>query len=415
MSTVSTLYTNARIIDPATSTDLMGELLVSNDTIVGFAKTMKAPKKTEVVDCGQRILCPGFVDMRAHDSDDASATAGGITSIALQADQKTIIDTDLEVERIRQKTSRNSDIHVYPMAAATRAMQGSDITEIGSMLAAGAVGFSDCNSSPANTLILKRLMEYCSYFDALLVTFAEDKSLAADGYAHEGATATRLGLAGIPVEAEVLMIERDAMIARMTGARVHIALVSSAAGVQAIKEAKTLGTKITASVAPHYLHLNDNALEGYRTFAKVSPPFRSEEDRLALIAGLADGTIDCIVSDHKPQSEDVKRLPFAQAADGVVSFETMLALTLSMVHAGKVELMTALKALTSTPAKLLGIEAGALAKGMPADITIFDPSQPWVIEEKTLKSKEKNTPFDTLPVQGKVWRTIVAGRTVFKQ
>lgn len=408
-----TLYTNARLIDPASGMDQKGGLLVTNGVISQVGKKIEAPSGAEVVDCGGRILAPGLIDMRAHDVDTKSAAAGGITTIILQPDQKTIIDSEDEVERITDRASRKSGINVHPMGAATKGMKGTEIAEMGSMLAAGAVAVSDCRASITNARVMRRMMEYATHFDGLIVNFAEEPALAESGFAHEGATATKLGLAGIPVEAEVTMIERDALLARMTGARVHIALVSSADGIAAVRRAKAAGTKITCSVAPHYLHLNDNALEGYRTFAKVSPPLRSEEDRLALIAGIADGTVDCIVSDHDPRSEDVKRLPLAQADAGIVGFETLLALTLSLVHAESFDLMTALKAMTSTPATLLGLKAGRLAKGAPADLVIFDLGKPWVITDTKLKSTEKNTPFDTLPVQGKVWQTIVGGTTVF--
>ena len=412
MSTV-TLYKNARLIDPATNLDRKGELLVIDGIIAEIGKDIDAPKGTQVIDCRGRILAPGLIDMRAHDMDANSAAAGGITTLILQPDQKTIIDSEDEVERICDRASRKACVNVHPMGAATKGMRGTEISEMGSMLAAGAVAVSDCRSSITNARVMRRMMEYSTHFDGLIVNFAEDPALAENGFAHEGATATKLGLAGIPVEAEVTMIERDALLSRMTGARVHIALVSSAAGIDAVRRAKAAGTKMTCSVAPHYLHLNDNALEGYRTFAKVSPPLRDEEDRLALIAGIADGTVDCIVSDHDPRPQDVKRLPLAQADAGIVGYETLLTLTLSHVHAERFDLMTALKAMTATPAQLLGLKAGRLKKGRAADLVIFDPSKPWVIAESALKSTEKNTPFDTLPVQGKVWRTIVGGTDVF--
>jgi len=408
-----TLYTNARLIDPATGMDQLGDILIEHDKIAEIGTIKDNTGLIETVDCGGRILAPGLIDMRTHDVDSKSASAGGITTIILQPDQKTIIDSEDEVERICDRASRKSSVNVRPMGAATKGMKGTELAEMGSMLAAGAVAVSDCRASITNARVMRRMMEYATHFDGLIVNFAEDPALAEGGFAHEGATATKLGLAGIPVEAEVTMIERDALLSRMTGARVHIALVSSAAGIDAVRRAKAAGTKITCSVAPHYLHLNDNALEGYRTFAKVSPPLRGEEDRLALITGIADGTVDCIVSDHDPRSEDVKRLPLAQADAGIVGFETLLALSLSHVHAESFDLMTALKAMTTTPANLLGLKAGRLAKGAPADLVIFDLGKPWVITDTKLKSSEKNTPFDTLPVQGKVWQTIVGGAVVF--
>ncbi|GHF25782.1 dihydroorotase [Kordiimonas sediminis] len=404
-----TAYTNARLIDPSTSMDVRGTLIESNGKIVAVgADVMPAPDDT-IVECGDRILCPGFIDMRAHSVDHHAALAGGITTVILQPDQHTLLDNDAAVERIRQRSSETGSVHVLPMGTATKAMAGEEIAEIGRMQLSGAVAFTDCRKPVSNALVLRRLFEYAGYFNALIVQFAQDKDLAAGGFAHEGEIATRLGLNGIPAIAEAIQIERDARIAELTGARLHIALLSSKVGVDAVRAAKAKGVRITASTAPHYLQLNDNAVEGYRTFAKFSPPLRSEEDRLALIEGLADGTIDCLVSDHDPQSQDVKRLPYAQAAAGMVGFETLLALTLAPVHAGNIDLMTALRALTSAPADILGLSSGTLKVGAPADLTVLDHEKPWRIKTDAFLSAAKNSPFDTLPVQGKVWKTIVSG------
>tara|TARA_R110002096_G_scaffold46517_5_gene124120 strand:+ start:45 stop:956 length:912 start_codon:yes stop_codon:yes gene_type:complete len=299
------------------------------------------------------------------------------------------------------------------MGAATHGLKGEQLAELGQMQQSGAVAFTDCRKPVSDSQIMRRLLEYAGYFNALIVQFPEDKSLAGNGIAHEGEVASRLGLAAIPAAAEVIQIERDVRLAQLTGARIHFSLLSSRDGVEAIRAAKKRGTRVTCSTAPHYLHLNENAVEGYRTFARVSPPLRSEEDRLALIEALADGTIDTLVSDHDPRSADVKRLPFGQAAPGVVGLETLLALSLSTVHSGKVDLMTLLRSLTEAPAAMLGLDTGRLEVGRYADLAIFDPEKPWVIDAEKLLSSAKNTPFDTLPVQGQVWRTIVGGKTLF--
>lgn len=408
-------YTNARIIDPAHETDINGTLITDGQLIVDHGADLGTDGCDEVVDCGGRILCPGFVDMRAHAVDPDSALAGGITTIILQPDQTTIIDTDAVVERIRQRSIDSQIVSVYPMGAATRGMQGEQIAELGQMKEYGAVAFTDCNQAVSDARVMRRLLEYARHFDALIVQYAENPELARDGVAHEGETATRLGLIGVPAAAEAIQIERDARLAAMTGARIHFALISSRDGVEAVRTAKERGIRVTCSTAPHYLHLNDNALEGYRTFAKVQPPLRGEDDRLALIEALADGTIDTLVSDHCPRSEDVKRLPFAQAAPGIVGFETLLPLGLAQVHAGKISLMRLLKSLTITPSKLLGLTTGHLAPGAFADLVIFDPDKPWRIEEAKLISSAKNTPFDTLPVQGLVWRTVADGISVYER
>ncbi|WP_417451750.1 dihydroorotase [Kordiimonas sp.] len=408
-----TAYINARIIDPCTGYDGNGTLVTEGQTIAAFGPNVKAPADAAIVDCHGRVLCPGFIDMRAHRVDAESALKGGITTVILQPDQTTIIDTDAVVERIRRRSEDSETVHVFPMGTATRGMQGSQIAEIGQMLQSGAVGFTDCRTPVSDSQVMRRLLEYANHFGALIVQFAEDKSLSCGAVAHEGEISTRLGLTGVPAAAEVIQIERDARLAELTGARIHFALISSRDGVEAIRAAKKRGIKVTCSTAPHYLHLNDNALEGYRTFAKVRPPLRSEEDRLALVAGLADGTIDTVVSDHDPKSADVKRLPFSQAAEGLVGFETLLPLTLAPVHSGHIELMTLLRALTSKPAELLGLPSGRLDQGAPADLVIFDPDKPWRIAQDDLLSSAKNMPFDTLPVQGQVWQTIVAGKALY--
>lgn len=407
-----TAFINARILDPKSGQDFMGSLLVNGDIIADMGSNIDIPSDAETIDCRGRVLAPGFIDMRAHSVDWQAAAAGGITTVILQPDQSTIIDNDAAVERIRNRAKDIATVNVSPMGTATKGMQGHEITEIGQMMESGAVAFTDCRKPVEDAQILKRLMEYAGHYDALIVQFPEEQSLKADGIAHEGAIATRLGLAGIPAIAEQIQIERDARLAETTRCRLHISLVSSREGLDAIRTAKKRGVKITCSVAPHYLHLNEHALEGYPTFAKVSPPLRTEEDRTALIDAIADGTIDTIVSDHDPKNPDLKRLPFGQAAYGVSGYETMLALSLKPVQEKKMELIDLIAKFTSKPAELLGLSTGHLNVGAKADITIFDPEQPWVIKRDKLKSSASNTPFDTLPVQGKVWKTIVSGRTI---
>jgi dihydroorotase len=408
------LFANARIIDPVTEYDKNGSLLVTDGKIAGYGK-IEAPNGVETVDCGGRVLCPGFIDMRAHAVDQEASLAGGITTVILQPEQTTLIETDAVVERIRRRSESGGSGRVYPMGVATQGLEGTQIAEIGQMQQSGAVAFTDCRKAVSNAQVMRRLLEYSNYFNALIVQYAEEPTLAARGIAHEGETATRLGFAGIPATAEAIQIERDVRLAELTGSRIHFALLSSKEGVDAVRAAKDRGAKVSCSTSPHYLMLNDNALEGYRTFAKVLPPLREESDRLALIEALSDGTIDTLVSDHDPHSADVKRLPFAQAAHGIVGFETLLPLSLASVHASKVSMTALIRALTVAPAKLLGLETGTLTTGQSADITIFDPDKPWRIQAGQLKSKARNTPFDSLPVQGQVWKTIVGGEILFER
>lgn len=408
-------FTNARLMDPATGLDAIGTLITEDDRIKAVGEQVDVPEGAEIIDCGGRVLCPGLIDMRVHAVDVASALAGGVTTIILQPDQTSVIDSDPIVERIRSRSVGSHSVSVYPMGAATQGLQGDQLAEIGQMQQSGAVAFTDCRKAVSKSQVMRRLLEYARHFNALIVQFPQDEGLSGDGIAHEGEVATRLGLVGIPTAAETIQIERDARLVEMTGARLHFALISSRDGVDAVRAAKKRGLPITASTAAHYLHLNENAVEGYRTFAKVSPPLRSENDRLALIEGLADGTIDTLVSDHDPRSADVKRLPFGQAAAGIVGLETLLPLALAPVHSGKADLMTILRSLTETPANLLGLDTGRLEVGRYADLTIFDPDKPWRIDEDAFVSSARNTPFDTLPVQGKVWRTVIGSETMYQE
>lgn len=408
-----TAFSNARLIDPATNMDTIGTLLTENERITAVGANITTPAGAEVIDCKGKVLCPGLIDMRVHAVDVDAALAGGVTTVILQPDQTTIIDSDPVVERIRGRSKDSTAFSVYPMGAATHALKGQQLAELGQMQQSGAVAFTDCRKPVSDSQIMRRLLEYAGYFNALVVQFPEDTSLAGNGIAHEGEVASRLGLAAIPAAAEAIQIERDVRLAELTGARIHFSLLSSRDGVEAVRAAKKRGARVTCSTAPHYLHLNENAVEGYRTFARVSPPLRAEEDRLALIEALADGTIDTLVSDHDPRSADVKRLPFGQAAPGVVGLETLLALSLSTFHSGKVDLVTLLRSLTEAPAVLLGLDTGRLEVGRYADLAIFDLEKPWVVDAEKLSSSAKNTPFDTLPVQGQVWRTIVGGKTLF--
>lgn len=408
-----TAFTNARLIDPASNLDTLGTLLSEDNRITALGPDVSVPEGATVIDCGKRVLCPGFIDMRVHSVDVKAALAGGITTVILQPDQTSIIDTDPIVERIRSRSVDNNTVSVYPMGAATHGLAGEQLAEIGQMKQSGAVAFTDCRRAVSDSQIMRRLLEYAGHFNALIVQFPEDKGLADKGIAHEGEVATRMGLTGIPAAAEVIQIERDVRLAELTDARIHFALISSREGVEAVRSAKKRGVKVTCSTAPHYLHLNENAVEGYRTFAKVSPPLRSENDRLALINGLADGTIDTLVSDHDPRSADLKRLPFGQAASGIVGMETLLALSLAPVHAGKVDMMTVIRSLTQIPADILELDTGKLNVGRYADLAIFDPDKPWRIEADNFQSSARNTPFDTLPVQGQVWCTVIGGEALF--
>jgi dihydroorotase len=300
------------------------------------------------------------------------------------------------------------------MAAVTRGLEGRELAELGLLKAAGAVAFTDGFRAVADARVMRRALAYVSMLDGLLVQHPEEPALAEGGVMNEGPVATRLGLAGIPPAAEVIQVERDLRLVELTGGRLHVAHVSTAAAVAAIRAAKARGLAVTCDTTPHHLLLTEAEVEGYRTFAKVSPPLRGETDRKALVEGLADGTIDAIASDHRPQDQDSKRLPFAQAAFGVVGLQTLLAASLELVHEGRLPLLDLLRALTAAPAAILGLEAGRLAHGAPADMVLLDPEAEWTVTEKGLLSLAKNTAFEGRKVRGRVLRTWVDGRSVYE-
>jgi dihydroorotase len=325
-----------------------------------------------------------------------------------------VIDDPAMVEFVARRARRLKGAKVYPYGALTKGCEGQQLAEMGLLMEAGAVGFTDGHRALADSLVMRRALDYLSVLGGRLIQHPEDPALARHGVMNEGEIATRLGLAGIPAVAEVILVERDLRLVELTGTRYHVAHVSTAAAIEAVRRAKVLGLPVTAEAAPVHFALNELEVEGYRTFAKVSPPLRSEDDRQAVVAGLADGTIDAIASDHWPQDQDSKRLPFAQAEFGAVGLETLLPVSLQLVQTGGLGLLDLLAKLTHKPAELLGIEAGQLRKGAPADLVLFDPEAPARIREEDLHSLSKNTPFEGRLVQGKVLRTLVDGRTIYQ-
>jgi len=294
----------------------------------------------------------------------------------------------------------------------TRGLKGKEITELGLLSSYGAVGFTDGIKAVADAQVMRRALAYASTFDLVIAQHPEEPSLAS-GAMNEGELATRLGLAGIPAAAEVIMIARDLRLVELTDGRYHVANVSTAAAVEVIRAAKKRGLRVTCDTAPHYFTLNENAVGDYRTFAKVSPPLRGEADRRAVAEAVADGTIDAVASDHSPHDQDTKRLPFAIADCGIVGLETLLPLSLELSHKGQMSLLDVLSRISLAPAGILGLEAGSLKAGGPADLIVFDAERPWRIDPDAFRSKSKNSPFENHPVQGKMQRTVVDGRTIF--
>ena len=418
-------YTNARLIDPASGLDTTGALVMEDGLIVELGPDIEVPDGAEVVDCGGRVLCPGLIDMRVfvgepgaeHKETLASASeaaaAGGVTCIIVQPNTDPVLDDVALVEYIKRQARDKAKVRIHPMAAITRGLRGEQMAELGLLSQADAVAFTDADRAVVNAQVLRRVLSYASAFGLLVCQYAEEPELAADGVMNEGEVAMRLGLPGIPTQAETIMVERDLRLVEMTGGRYHAACLSTAQAIEAMARGKAAGLPVTAAAAVHSFALNESAVGEYRSFAKTAPPLRNEADRQAVVAGLADGTIDVICSCHDPQDVESKRLPFELAATGIIGLETMLPLALELYHNGDMSLPALLATMTSRPAELLGLRGGKLASGAPADLLVFDPDMPWRIDEDQFHSKSKNTPYHDRPVQGRPWRTIVDGKVVY--
>jgi len=422
------LYTNARIIDPASGTDEMGGILCKGEIIADVGAHLNNGKpraNSKLIDCQGLCLVPGLIDMRAHLGEPGeehketlatatrSAVAGGVTTIICLPNTEPVIDDMSGVEFVARRARKLGLSKVYPYGAVSKNLEGKEIAELGMLKEAGALAFTDGFNTISDIQLMRRTLSYASTFGLLIVQHPEEPGLAVDGVMNAGETATRLGLTGIPREAEIIMVERDIRLVEMTGGRLHFAHISTSDAIEAIRQAKARGLPVTCDTAPPYFALNELAIGDYRTFAKLSPPLRDEADRQSVIEGLKDGTIDVIASDHCPQDEESKRLPFAEAAAGGVGLETLLPITLELYHNKHLSLLEAFDLVTRRPADLLGLDTGRLQIGARADFAVVDPERGWKVEDRTLKSKSKNSPFDGRPVQGRVVKTIIDGRVVF--
>lgn len=423
-----TAYINARLLDPATQYDGPGGVLTEGEEILDVGPHVVPDNfsaETSLIDCEGQCLAPGLVDIRVQvrepgqehkgtlESAGRAATGGGVTSVVCLPDTDPIIADMSVVEFVARRARLLGLAKVYPYAAITKGLEGKELTEFGILAEAGAVAFTDGSTAVADATVMRRALSYAATFDLLLVQHPEEPSLATDTVMNEGEVATRLGLTGVPTVAETIMVERDLRLLQLTGGKIHFAHVSTADAIDAIRRAREHGLRVTADTAAPYFSLNENTVGDYRTFAKLSPPLRSEADRLAVVEGLKDGTIDAICSDHLPQDEDSKRLPFSQAEFGGVGLETLLPITLELYHNGEMSLLGALSKITNIPADLMGLPAGRMTKGDAADLVIFDPNRGWKIDADELVSKAKNSPFDGRPVQGVTIRTVIDGRTVY--
>ena len=423
-------YVNACLIDPATGVNAPGGLLTEGKKIIEVGANLfsdGAPDGPEVIDCAGAVLAPGLVDIRMHTGEPGqehketlasagrAAVAGGITSMVCLPNTKPVIDDMSVLEFIARRARQQGLAKVYCYGAITKGLEGNELAEMGLLAGSGAVAFTDGLKSVTSAQVMRRALDYAATFGFLIVQHAEEPSLAKGGMMNAGETATRMGLSGIPRQAEVIMAERDIRLVEMTGGAQHFAHLSTTEAIDAVRKAKAAGLPITCDTAPPYFALNELAVGDYRTFAKLSPPLRTEEDRQAVVAGLIDGTIDVIASDHLPEDEESKRLPFAEAAFGGTGLETLLPVTLELVHNKQMDLLAAMALITDKPAKLMGLRAGRLAAGEAADLIVFDPGAGWKVTKDRLHSKSKNSPFDGRPVQGQVMRTVVDGRSVFER
>jgi dihydroorotase len=421
------LIENARVLDPASGTEGRGAVLVEDGVITDLAQggPIGVPEGAEVIDAKGQVLAPGLIDMRVFTGEPGkeyretlqsageAAAAGGITSFVMMPDTSPVVDDGALVDFLLRRGKATSKVNILPAAAITKGLRGQEITEFGLLQEAGAVCLTDGRHSIQSSALLRTAMSYAANYDMPVVHHLADAGLVGDGVMNEGFFATVLGLKGIPREAETIPLARDLQLAALTGVRYHAAQISTAGSAELVRAAKARRVTISAGVSINNLALNENDIGRYRTFFKLGTPLRSEDDRQAMIEALRDGTIDTIHSDHDPQDSEVKRQPFAEASDGAIGLETLLAAALRLVHSGEVDLMTVLRAMTIRPAQILGLSSGRIARGAPADLILFDPDYPWQVSETAIRSRSRNTSFEGARLAGKVMRTLVAGQTVY--
>ena len=420
---------NCRIIDPSQKINEIGSILIDdNGKIKDLGKNVKISKsstRTEEIDCDKRIAIPGIIDMNVFVGEPGfeykenfrtltqAALAGGVTSVVTMPNTKPLIDNVSMVDFIIRRGRDKSNLNIFPAACLTREMAGKEMVEFGLLNSRGIIAFTDPYQAIQNTEIMSRIMDYASDMGVLIMQHVEDYELSKDGCINEGEIATRLGLQSIPSIAEKIIIERDLTLLEEFPCRYHINQISSQKSVEVIKKNKKNGKKFTTGVSINHLSLNDNDIGDFKTFLKFAPPLRSENDRKSLIAAINSDLIDVIVSAHKPEDEESKRLPFAQAASGSIGVETLLPLALELYHNKSVDLLKLIELITANPAKILKIDKGTLKVGSDADICIFDPDKPWKVDANKLKSKSKNAAIENKSLQGKVLMTFLKGQLVY--
>jgi len=427
MTGLTAIY-NARLIDPATGRDEVGGVLIENGVIVEFGPSVMKTAAADVkIDAKGKALAPGLIDLRVKTGEPGAenketlqtasdaAAAGGVTTFVVMPDTDPVIDSVALVDFIQRRAEGVAKVKVYPAGGLTLGLDGAKMSEIGLIREAGAAFFTNGDRPVEDAGVLRRAMSYASSFDALVASRPDTPALSKNTVMNAGAFAARLGLRGAPPEAEWIALERDLMLAETTGVRLLADCISTARSLAAVERARKAGVKVSCSVASYSLFFNELDVGDYLTYCKVQPPFRSETDRMALIAGLKRGAIDAVVSAHDPQPTEDKRLPIADAAFGAVGLETLLPCLLSIAIREDIPLAQALKPVTSGPADLLGLPQGRIAKGAPADLVLFDPAAPWACDRDDLVSRSKNSPFDGRKFEGRVLRTWVNGQTVYER
>ncbi|NGZ05708.1 MAG: dihydroorotase [Magnetococcales bacterium] len=413
-----------RVIDPASGFDATADLLIA-DGVIREVGRPDVPTGAEVLRADGLVVAPGLVDMHVHLREPGfeyketiaggtrAAAAGGVTTVACMPNTKPVNDDPSITAFMRQKAADEGVVNVHPIGAVTKGLEGRELTEMGLLLRAGCVAFSDDGRPVADSGLMRRALDYARAFNALIIQHAEEPSLSAHGCMHEGVISSRLGLPGLPAVAESVMVDRDIRLVELTGGRYHVAHISVAGAVEAVARARARGLPVSCEVAPHHFALTDEAVLGYDTDAKMSPPLRSAEDRNAMLEGLARGVITVIATDHAPHDPDSKRVEFCHASNGVVGLETLLPVSLELVRDGVLDLMGCLRAMTVAPARLLGLDRGTLAVGAVADLVLFDPDAAWVVDAARLHGTARNTCFHGRRVRGRVEKTLVAGQVVF--
>ena len=422
------LLKNGSIIDVIKNKIIKEDLYIKNKVVEKIGKNLSkiVDEDTEIIDCKNLYISPGLIDMRVNISEPGhehketiksasmSAASGGITSLVCMPNTIPPIDQPAIIHSIQRKAREVALSKIFCTGCITRNFKGEEICELHLMKQSGAIGFTDGIKSIENTRVMRRALNYAKSFDGLIIQHAEEHNLSSNGVVNESETATRMGLKGIPSYAEPMIVERDLWLVKETKCRYHVNHISTKETVEIIRKAKKLGLPVTCDTSPPYFTLNELSLEDYRTFSKLNPPLRSEEDRLSIIEGICDGTIDAISSDHTPQDQDAKRLPFNQAEFGGVGLETLLSLSLNLVKNKYISVEKLLRLLTVNPAKILNLEYGMINEKSEADISVFDLSKPWKINPESFFGKSKNSPFDGLLVEGKNIMTFVRGRLVYR-